>query len=837
MDVIRLGTFELHPAERRLLDAGRPVDIGARAFDLLLVLAETPGRLVTKATLLDRVWPRLVVDENNLPTQVAALRKILGASSIQTVPGFGYRLEMPGTAAASPPEPALPPALTIPAVPRQRSWPERLASLIGRDDDLTRIEEQLGRARFVTIVGTPGVGKSRLAEEILDRERVAPASDAVFVPLAPVPDVSLVPMAIAAALGLTLDARSDGFDALARALSDASALIVLDSVEHLAEPLATHLATLVSRQRRLRVLVTSQIPLGVVGEVVYRLGPLALPRADGVDAANSAAVDLFAQRAAAADRSFALGPANAALVADICRRLDGNPLALELAAARVAALGVAALHARLDDRMRLLRSAVRGGDSRHGALQAAFEWSYGLLTAREQRAFDRVGILAGSFPLGIASTCIADAEIDDVEAIDLIARLVDRSLVTALPGDPPRYAMSETARCYAREQLAARGDLANARANMASAVLRQMDTAYTEYWFLDEATWRRRYLPEIDNVRAALAWATDADPGLAISLYGSTWPLFVEAELLVEARAAYDQQVCLLADSLPLARLGRFWEAAATYHSMARFDRARYSAELAARMHGETGDDRARYYALTQLVTNWRSDNAAARDAFAAARRLENASWPPRLLTQGALTEGALLMAAGQLDAAREASRRAVRLALAVSERQALAATVRLVELDLACGDLDGALQLGRALTLSLRHSTHYAMLMDVLTLLFGAQLRRGNVDDARATGFELYRLASRLDPGRLHAALDGMTLLACIEGNYEVAARVADDADRALEARGLERRRPADVPLRDAAERLLEAHLGASWQVLARQTHPRRDEAHSCGIVLGLDL
>ena len=835
MDVIRAGTLELHPAERRLLVDGQPVELGARAFDLLRVLAESPGRLVTKATLLDRVWPKLVVDENNLPTQVAALRRAIGPDLIRTVAGFGYRLELPATArdaALAPPEQAMPP----PRPGARRTPTRRLAPMVGRDEDFASIVALFGRGRLVTVVGMPGVGKSRLAEEIAASGALTPAESALLVPISPFTDVAPIPAAIAIGLGLSLPDSLEGFEALERALGDRPTLLVLDSAEHLASALAGPLGVLIGRVPELRVLVTSQIPLGIAGELVYRLGPLALPApgASRAELGAAPAVALFAQRAAAADRGFVLDATNAPLVVEICRRLDGNPLALELAAARVPALGVSALHDRLDDRLRLLKRSARTDDPRHGALDAAFEWSHGLLGPAEQRVFNRLGAFAGTFPLQVAASSVADAEIDALEAIDLIARLVDRSLVTALPGDPPRYVLSETARCYALDRLAAAGELEAARSRMATTLLAEMDTAYADYWSLDEACWRRRYLPELDNLRAALAWAEKADRVLAISLYGSTWPLFVEAELLSDGRAGYESLVRLLGDGLPLGRLGRFWEAAAAYHSTGRCDRARYAAELAARMHGEVGDDRSRYYALTLLVVNWRADNAAARSAFADARLLEDPAWPPRLLTHGALTEAAILMAAGELDGARDACRRAVRLALSVSERQALAATVRIVELDLACGDIAGALQLGRPLALSLRHTSHHAMLIDLLTLVLGALLEVGDLAEARATGAELHALASRMDPGRLYASLDAMTLLACLEGRHDAAAHVARQADAGHEARGFERRRAHEARLQDTALRLIECHLGAGWRT-ARRPAPL-DEVRACALALGLE-
>ena len=841
MDVIRIGAFEAYPTERRLCANGRPVEIGARAFDLLLVLAEHAGRLVTKATLLERVWPRLVVDENNLPAQIAGLRRILGAGAIRTVPGFGYRLEL---AVATGNAPALPgaagatrtPARPEPArlsVPR-RAWPDRLAPLVGRDEDLRAVDEALGRACLVTLVGSLGVGKTRLAQEVLARASETPHA-AAWVSLESLDAAQQVPSAIALALGLSLSDAADGFAALAHALEDVPLLLILDGVEHLAETLAAPLATLVSRTRALRLLVTSQAPLGVAGETVYRLAPLAVPPGDAApeDAAAYPALALFAQRAAAADRRFALSAANTTQVAAICRRLDGNPMALELAAARVPSIGVGGLLERLDDRFRLLKQAGRATDPRHGALLAAFEWSYGLLTAPEQRVFDRLGAFAGSFTLASASHCVADAGTDAAEAMDLIGRLVDRSLVAALPVDPPRYALNETARYFAHSRLAAAGELDSARGRMAAATLQVLDAAYAEYWSLDEAIWVQRYGAELENVRAAIDWAAERDHALGVALYGSAWPLFVEMELYTEARARFDQTVRLLSDGLPRARLGRFWEAVATYDSTRQCDRARYAAELAAGMHGETRHSQSRYYALLQFALNWRADNAAARAALLEAQALEEATWPARLLTFGALTEGALLLSAGQFVAARTAYRRAVRLALTVSERQALAATVDIVELDLACGDTAAALQLGRPLASTLRHSGRRTTHFDLLAVLFGALLLAGETEEARAAGAELYALALRLDTAKLYAVLDAMAYLACSDGRYAAAAAIVRAADRAHEAHGQAQRRPTEVRLRRAVAVRLDEHLGAGWP--AAGGGPAIDEPGACALALGL--
>jgi predicted ATPase/DNA-binding winged helix-turn-helix (wHTH) protein len=841
-DLIRVGDFELYPAERVLSAQGKPVELGARAFDLLLALVEHPGRLVSKDALLERVWPRLVVDENNLPAQIARLRRVLGAGAIRTVPGFGYRLELPVSAAPVNEAPA--PPVAAPRVPESlrlsvplRAWPSRLGPLIGRDTEVLEIEEALTRSSLVTVVGIAGVGKTRLAQEILARAGAKPDAAVAWVSLAPLEEAQHVASAIAVALGLSLADGVDGFAALTQALESVPVLLILDCAERLGEGLALPLAELISRTQGVRALVTSQAPLGMAGEIVYRLSALQVP--DPADsqsyAAQCGAVALFAQRVAAADRRFTLTASNTGLVAQICRRLDGIPLALELAAARVPALGLGALLERLDDRFRLLRVAGRPADPRHGALHAALDWSYGLLAAPEQQVFDRLGTFAGSFALNPAARSVADETIDPLAAIDLIGRLVDRSLVTALAGDPPRYTLLETARHYALERLAENGELAAAQERMARAMLELLDLAYQQYWSLDEAIWLHRYEPELDNVRAAIEWAATHDRVLAVALYGSSWPLFVEMDLYAEGRARYQQLLGLLSDSHPRERIGRFWEAIATYDSTRQCDRARYAAELAAAMHAATSDPRSHYYALALLAFNWRVDTAAARTALDTARQLEDPAWPARLLTYGALTEGTLLSSAGQLVEARAAFQRAVRCALATSERQALAATVNIVELDIAAGNTAAALQLGRALAVSLRHLGRRETRFEVLALTFSALLLAGEMDEARSTGAELHELAARLDASKLYTVLDAMAFLACEERRYEAAARIAILADASHEAHGQLHRRPAEERMRAAVTQRLDERLGSSWRDGNGAARQMLDEPSACALALGL--
>lgn len=826
MDLIRVGSFEVYPSERLLCSGGKPVEVGSRAFDLLLALAETPGCLVTKATLIERVWPRLVVEENNLPAQIACLRRVLGAGAIRTVPRFGYRLDLPvsrseTTATIVAPPLDHKPALAIP----RRNWGGRLAPLVGRSSELTAIRQALAREALVTLVGGAGVGKSRLAQEVLRLELEQPGAAAAWVSLEPLEDAVHVPSAIAIALGLSLPEGSDPYLRLRQAIADVPLLLVLDGAEHLAEALAAPLEGLVAETPGLRVLVTSQIPLGRIGESVYRLAALAIPDA----------VELFGQRARQADQRFELDDANAGLVTEICGRLDGNPLAVELAAARVPAFGLAALHEHLSDRFRLLKLGAACRDPRHGVLQAAFDWSYGLLPAAEQRLFDRLGAFAAGFSLDAAARTVADESMDLADATDRIGRLVDRSLVTRLPTEPVRYTLLETARCYARARLESAGTLDAALRRLAETMLHVLDRAYDEYWFADEEAWLHQYEPELDNVRAALDWSIRHDSALAVSLSGSAWPLFVETDLHAEGRAGHGEVLALLSDGMPLSRLGRYWEAAATYDSDRQGDRARYAAELAARMHATTGNVRSQYYATMQLVLNRRDDDAGTLETFRAGRGLADPAWPARLLAHGAMVEGRLLAGAGKYDEARAAYRRALDHALSTSERQALAATVNIVELDVASGAIAAALQLGRPLAISLRHSGRRETRFELLVLTFSALLLAGELDEARALGIELYELAQRLDSSRLYLALDAMTLFASLDGRDEAAARVAAVADAACESHGQIQRPPAGERVRNEAHRLLSERMRSGWRSRVAGAFEPVNEESACQLALGI--
>jgi predicted ATPase/DNA-binding winged helix-turn-helix (wHTH) protein len=540
----RFGRYSLEPGEHRLLCDGKPLALGARGFDLLVALVARAGRLVTKNELLELVWPGLVVEENNLQVQISALRKMLGSSALATIPGRGYRFELPveriadagagsGAAPASEspatsPDPvtsAVAPPASVHAVRASTNVPARLPPIFGRAGDVAAIKDLLASHVVVTIAGAGGMGKTRVAQAVaaeLAADQAAAWPDGVWwVDLAPVADAALVPGAVARVLGTLLASERPHIETLAAVLAPLRMLLVLDNCEHVADQVAELIDAACDAASGVRILATSQETLKTRDEHVYRLGALALPAGGApADAWQAGAVQLFAARAQAAAPQFAVTPENLEAIVEICRRLDGIPLAIELAAARVPLLGVEGLRSRLGERFNVLTAGARTVLRRHQTLRATLEWSHGLLTADEQRVFRRLGVFAGSFTLEAAQHVAHDADIDGWAALDHLGALVDKSLVLA-EGDPvPRYRLLETTRAYALERLGEAGETAATLRLHAEALLQRLQALEEDVTRGRRQSAHEVAAPELENLRAALDWTASVDDGaeLAIAL-------------------------------------------------------------------------------------------------------------------------------------------------------------------------------------------------------------------------------------------------------------------------------------------------------------------------------
>ena len=495
------GRFELRPAEYRLLVDGRPAALGGRALDLLIALASRPGQLLAKNELLDIVWPGLVVEENNLRVQVNTLRRLLGEDAIATVPGRGYRLSLAVHAEpqAADVAPAQPPAATG-ATAAQR--------LFGRDADLLQLEGLLrAGGGCVTLVGMPGVGKSSLARAACARW---PGRSA-WVDLAPLTQANQMVGALARALGMQVD-EGDPAPQLLRAVQEDGPLLVLDNAEHLIE-ICAEWAAQFRAAPTLRLLVTSQLPLAVGSEQVQRLEPLQVADAAGVPDLHNGALALLVARITAADNRYRVTPAALPLLAAVCEQLDGLPLALEMAAARVPLMGLQAVHDALAERFALLSRGRRDSPARHRTLLDALDWSYRLLAAPEQRLFCALGVFAGGFTLDLAVSFTADEHVGRWDVVDGLATLVERSLVSVSGDDPPRYRMLETPRAYALEQLASPAPGTAQEGHS----LRRRHAAVVRSLFVRHDS-DAHCLAEMENARAAFLWAREHDLATAAQL-------------------------------------------------------------------------------------------------------------------------------------------------------------------------------------------------------------------------------------------------------------------------------------------------------------------------------
>ena len=545
-DTLR-DAIDIRPAERQVWVNGKPGALGARAFDLLMALYERRDRVVGKNELLELVWPGLVVEENNLQVQVSSLRKLLGPHAISTIPGRGYRFTLPDEAlarrgAATPSTTGLASetaAAASSADVRPRGNLPASPPMIGRDGDLAEVAALLRSHPVVSIVGAGGIGKTRLALAVAAAADLDLPDGRWWVELAPLARGGPVVSTVASALRVSLPEGRGVAQALASALESHRALLVLDNCEHVATEVAELVAALRAQAPALRILVTSQELLRCADEQAYRLGSLELPplAADLDAVSRSGAVALFVARARASDPRFRLGADNMASVVEICRRLDGIPLAIELAAARVPVLGASGVRARLDQMFNLLTGADRLALRRHQTLRGALEWSHRLLEDDERAVFRRLGVFAGGFQLALAQQVASDGRIDAWQVLDLLSQLIDKSLVIAEGDDEPRYRLLEPTRAFALERLAEAGESAALLRRHAEAMAGLLADSEAGRWTLPMAQLRRG-LAEVDNLRAALDWAAapGGDRGLAMRLLGTSWNLWREAGLDAEAR-------------------------------------------------------------------------------------------------------------------------------------------------------------------------------------------------------------------------------------------------------------------------------------------------------------
>jgi predicted ATPase/DNA-binding winged helix-turn-helix (wHTH) protein len=579
---LKFGPFELSIRERVLRRDGVVLPLGSRALDILIYLAERPGEVVGKKELIDQVWSDVNVEEGSLRVHVAAIRKALadgqfGNRYVANVQGRGYsfvgelaRLEDGAIDKRD-------------RAQNEAGLPARLLKMIGRDPVLDDVKDRIRNDRFVTLLGPGGIGKTTvavatghaMAEEFNGRIH--------FVDLGSLTDPRHVPAAVGTSLGLALKAR-DATAELLDAVRSKKLLIILDSCEHLIDAVASLAERLFQEATQVHVLATSRELLRVEGEYCYRVLPLDFPP-DSLQTTNAMlrypAIQLFVERVAAKGGDFVLTDAEAPYVAEMCRKLDGVPLAIELVAGRVAALGIKNTITSLVSRLELLKLGRRTSVPRHRTLRATLDWSYDLLSDIERIVFRRIAPFVGHFTLEGAHYVAGELGSSDGEIFDAIAGLVEKSLLTTrIDETQVLYRLLDTTWAYALEKLEQHNELNAMLLRHAQHVAEHLESR-REVLATQARTERVAfYSSQLGNVRAALEWSFGAhgDDEIATRLAAASAQLLLELSLMIECQVWAERAIARLGDQ----------------HKNSRREMEIYASLPLALMHAEGSNERVR---------------------------------------------------------------------------------------------------------------------------------------------------------------------------------------------------------------------------------------------------
>jgi non-specific serine/threonine protein kinase len=741
----RFGSFELQPDNRRLQKDGVAISLRPRAFDLLVVLVDHAGHLVTKDELLEQVWPKMVVEEAALHVQVSALRKVVGSDAITTVSGRGYQFTLPVTRGSA----------ANRAARSKHNLPYQLTSFIGRAQEITQLEELVKVNRLVTLTGAGGAGKTRLAIEVANRLTDAFPDGVWLVELAALSDSRLTPQVVAQVLEVKEQPARPVIETLGDYLASKRLLLVLDNAEHLLDGCVQVVDRILRRSAGVAVLVTSRERLGMAGELTYRVpsltvpgpgdkfGPETLPGYEGVR--------LFVDRARLLRPHFNVTTENAAPLASICYRLDGIPLAIELAAPRLRSMSAEELSQRLDQRFALLTDGSRAALPRHRTLRSMIDWSYDILTDVEQVMLRRVSVFAGGWTLAAAEHVCTGDGIDKLDTISLLTSLVDKSLVITEEHErATRYRMLETIRQYALDRLCEANEEVLWRNRHFAWVLALAEESFQALLGPEQGLWIDRMAQEIDNFRTALRWATEQKCTDALRLAPGLARWWVRRSSLREAR----QSLARLLDAIPHDHVSR--------------DRARALGAI-----GNIAMDQGDYHEAERL---FRESDAL----FRALGEVRGSAYMQSNLASALLTRG-------QYAAAEPLLMEGVKVGRALGDDHVVA--VNLGNLAIAVyeqGDADRAAPLfEESLTLA-RSVGNDFLVSQTLGYKGRGESRKGKLESAETSFLESLTIARALaDPVATIGALQRFAELAAAKHAYKRAATILGAAARLREEIG----------------------------------------------------
>lgn len=552
--------FQLWPSSRVLTRNNEPVPLGARALDILVALVERPGQVVSKPELLALVWPNRLIEESNLRVHIAAVRKALGDGRsgtrlIASVPGRGYTFVAEVVRTPRQDGKADRPGPSVSSLDHA-GFPAALTRIFGRDEVVAEIADQLPRSRLVTITGTGGIGKTAVALAVALRVANRYPDGVQLIDLAPLAHPALLAAHLASVLRLAALDENEPLQKVLTYLRPRAQLIVLDNCEHVIAAVSEIAEAILAHAPEIHLLPTSREPLRAAGEWVQRLAPLAIPPStpelNAAEAMHFAAVQLFVERLRAWDGSFELADGDARMIADICMRLDGLPLAIELAATRVPLFGLPGLADRLDDRFNILTKGRRTAVQRHQTLGAMIDWSYEGLSDSEKTVFRRLSVFRSSFTIEAADAIARDAPDDNFSMVDVLDDLLQKSLIVSdSTSGEPRYRLLESLRLYAFTEL-----LENQEVD-------QIKRRHARYWYersigsgdnwieVPKADWLARHRSDIADLRAALDWAfaPGGDPALGVRITAASAPVWFKMLLLPELRR-YLEHAIAISDSM-----------------------------------------------------------------------------------------------------------------------------------------------------------------------------------------------------------------------------------------------------------------------------------------------